>query len=95
MELLVHGCQNKEIAATLRISLFTVATHMVNIFEKLPGGGTDAPTRWAVYVQSIRCSKPSADLGNLATAAPFFRQREVLEMLRTGQRNKDINERSA
>ena len=38
LKLLVHGCQNKEIAATLRISLFTVATHMVNIFEKLQVG---------------------------------------------------------
>lgn len=91
LELLVHGCQNKEIAATLRISLFTVATHMVNIFEKLQVGNRAHAV--AVYVQSIRCSGvPAAQLETSRLRHLSSRQREVLEMLRTGQRNKDINE---
>lgn len=91
LELLTHGCQNKEIAATLRISLATVATHMVNIFEKLQVSNRAHAV--AVYVQSIRHSGiPAANLETSRLRNLSSRQREVLEMLRTGQRHKDINE---
>jgi DNA-binding NarL/FixJ family response regulator len=90
MELLAHGCRNKEIAATLRISLPTVATHMVNIFEKLQVGNRAHAV--AVYVHSIRRSGiPASRLAKSRSSSLSSRQREVLEMLRNGQRSKDIN----
>lgn len=91
MELLANGCQNKEIATTLRISLSTVATHMVSIFEKLQVGNRAHAV--AVYVQSMRRSGiPDASLATSRLGSLSSRQREVLEMLRNGRRSKDINE---
>ena len=91
MELLAHGCQNKEIATTLRISLSTVATHMGSIFEKLQVSNRAHAV--AIYVQSVRRSGiPAANLETSRLGNLSSRQREVLEMLRTGRRNKDINE---
>lgn len=90
LELLTHGCQNKEIAATLRISLPTVATHMVGIFEKLQVGNRAHAV--AVYVHSIhRSGIPALRLATSRLSSLSSRQREVLEMLRNGQSNKDIN----